>query len=317
MRLSENPERLVEVVAGVVEPQVLVDGRDALNLVVGQVEAVDLEVLLETVLAVGLGNDGNAALGGPAEQNLGGGHAVLGGDALDDIVVEEKRGVLSTLHLQLQEALGTEAGVGSDGDLVLLDELDELGLNQVGVVLDLQRRERVTVVGQKVKDELGGEVADADALRNALVDDLLESLPGLAGGDPVGLNGAGLVHPPALYLSAVRSEFKRRNSTHGVRTLLGLDVLERDGEVNEEEVDVAQTPDLVLLAHHVDGNVLAVVVVPELGGDEDVLALHQTLADGPPDALAGLLLVLVVVGAIEQPVAGLDSLSKASEQMGF
>lgn len=83
--------------------------------------------------------------------------------------------------------------------------------------------------------------------------------------------------------------------------------------MDEEEVDVAQTPDLVLLAHHVDGNVLAVVVVPELGGDKDVLALHQALGDGPLDALASLLLILVVVGAVEEPVAGLNGLCEVGE----
>jgi hypothetical protein len=53
---------------------------------------------------------------------------------------------------------------------------------------------------------------------------------------------------------------------------------------------------------------LAVVVVPELRRDEDVLALDEPLLNRPTNALSGLLLVLVVVCAIEQPVADLDSL---------
>jgi hypothetical protein len=78
--------------------------------------------------------------------------------------------------------------------------------------------------------------------------------------------------------------------------------------VNQVEVDVPQTPGLVLELGHLESMLAAVIVVPELGGDEDVLALHQTLGDGALDALASLLLVLVVVGTVEQAVAGLDGL---------
>jgi hypothetical protein len=38
----------------------------------------------------------------------------------------------------------------------------------------------------------------------------------------------------------------------------------------------------------------AVVVVPELRGDEDVLALDEAVLDGTLDALTGLFFVLVV-----------------------
>jgi hypothetical protein len=38
----------------------------------------------------------------------------------------------------------------------------------------------------------------------------------------------------------------------------------------------------------------AVVVVPELRGDEDVLALDEAVLDGTLDALAGLFFILVV-----------------------
>lgn len=53
---------------------------------------------------------------------------------------------------------------------------------------------------------------------------------------------------------------------------------------------------------------LAVVVVPELRSHEDVLSLHEAFLNGTLDALAGLLLVLVVVCAVEEPVARLDGL---------
>lgn len=53
---------------------------------------------------------------------------------------------------------------------------------------------------------------------------------------------------------------------------------------------------------------LAVVVVPQLGGDEDVLALYKAFLDSSLDTLAGFLLVLVVVRPIEQTIPNFDGL---------
>lgn len=53
---------------------------------------------------------------------------------------------------------------------------------------------------------------------------------------------------------------------------------------------------------------LAVVVVPQLGGDEDVLTFYQAVGNGAADTLTGLLLILIVVGAIEEAVTSLNGL---------
>lgn len=58
--------------------------------------------------------------------------------------------------------------------------------------------------------------------------------------------------------------------------------------------------------------VFLVVVVPEFGDDEDFFALDEAFVDGALDALAGLALVLVVVGAVEEAVADLDGLGIVS-----
>src|SRR5687768_6291970 len=60
---------------------------------------------------------------------------------------------------------------------------------------------------------------------------------------------------------------------------------------------------------------IAVVVVPELRGDEDVLALDEALFDSSTDALACLLLVTIVVRTIKQPVTGLDCLKIVSTSL--
>lgn len=58
--------------------------------------------------------------------------------------------------------------------------------------------------------------------------------------------------------------------------------------------------------------VLLVVVVPELGDDEDVFTLDETFFDGTLDALACFAIVLVVVCAVKEAVADLDGLQMVS-----
>ncbi len=55
----------------VVHPVVLVQRADSLHLRLGELELGDLEVLRETCGVVGLGDDGEALLEGPAEEDLG------------------------------------------------------------------------------------------------------------------------------------------------------------------------------------------------------------------------------------------------------
>lgn len=99
-----------------------------------------------------------------------------------------------------------------------------------------------------------------------------------------------------------------RVATYRISSLLGIDVLEGNGEVDEIKVDVAETPSLVLGLGHGHSMFFSVVVVPQLGGNEDILALHETLLNGSLDTLTGLLLVLVVVSTVEEAVTGLDGL---------
>ena len=91
------------IVDRVVEAEASVKTADGLNLILLEVEATDIKVLSETILVVGLGNDGNAALGGPSQEDLTRGLVVLVGNLLDSLVVKEKRGIVCSLHLQLDE----------------------------------------------------------------------------------------------------------------------------------------------------------------------------------------------------------------------
>jgi hypothetical protein len=56
----------------------------------------------------------------------------------------------------------------------------------------------------------------------------------------------------------------------------------------------------------------AVVVVPELGDDKDVLSLDESFIDGTLDTLSCFFLVLVVVSPVKESVAYLDGLDAVS-----
>lgn len=78
--------------------------------------------------------------------------------------------------------------------------------------------------------------------------------------------------------------------------------------MDEEEIEVTEAPGLVLEAGLLEGVLALVVVVPELGGDEDVFALDDAFVNGAADALAGFFAVGVVPGTVNVAVAKLDCL---------
>lgn len=186
----------------IIESQSPIQSRNALKLILSQIKTQHIQVLRQSPRVVRLGNDRDSSLRSPAEEDLSRGLAVLVSQALDGLVVEEQvyaLGAVGEDALELDEALGAEGGVGGDGDVVLLGEGDELGLDEVGVVFDLEGGDGVAGVVLEVVEGLAGEVGDADGASNAVVYDGLEGLPSLADRDVVGLDGAVVVvHPPSL-----------------------------------------------------------------------------------------------------------------------
>jgi len=76
--------------------------------------------------------------------------------------------------------------------------------------------------------------------------------------------------------------------------------------VDNVKVEVVNAPVSELLLANGSNAVLVVERVPQLGDNEEVLALDKTLVDCALDTLAGLDLVAVVAGAVKQTVASLD-----------
>lgn len=173
-------------------------------------------------------------------------------------------------------------------NVVLLAEVDETLLGKVRVVLDLESGRSDLGVAEEVEHEGTVVVGDTDALGETLADQLLHCLVCLGEGSLGESDLVVLVGPAGRVADA------------------GVDILQGDGEVDDVQVKVvnAQVCELLL------GNGLDLVGiverVPELGNEEQLLTLDESVLDGTGNTLANLLLVAVVAGTVKESVSNLD-----------
>lgn len=235
-----------------------------------------MQVLRESVLIVALRYNGHAPLRRPPQQHLRRRLAMLVGDLLHRRVLEEQRRVFCALHVQFDERLRAKGRVCRHGDLLTMREFNEAWLREIRVVFDLQGCGPDFGVAEQVQDELAVEVADADALGHALLHQVFHCRPGLL---DRGITGDDVL--------AVVGEAWRV-------AVRGVDVFERDGEVDDVEVEIVDTPVLELLLADRRDAVVVVEGVPELGDEEQVGAFDESILDGPGYSLAGFDFVAVV-----------------------
>ena len=144
------------------------------------------------------------------------------------------------------------------------------------MVLNLQGRRGDPRIAEKIENELPVEVADADAARQALVHQLFHRGPRF-------LDGSRALHDILAVVREARRVANRR-----------VDVFQRDGEVDNVEIEIVDPPVLQLLLADGRHAVLVVEGIPELGHEEQVGALDDALFDGAGYALAGLDFVAVI-----------------------
>lgn len=260
-----------------VEANARILGGDGIEVSLLEVEAGAVEILRHDLDAAGLGDDSEPALRGPAEQDLRRLLAVLGGEPGDQLVLHERGQGLRVLEAELEEGRGPERRVRRHRDPLRLAQADELLLHEEGVVLDLQRGRRDRRVPQHVVDQLRLEVGYPDRLGEPLADERLHRCPG---------DVHWRVRPDQLRAAVV---VPTGGVAHG-----WVDVLEGAGEVDQVQVEVLEPP----VGERAPAGWLDFVAVledgPELGCDEEVLALHDPFLDGARDALATFLFVAVV-----------------------
>lgn len=268
---------LVTYVGGLVELQVEVHPGNAVHVLLVKVEGDAVKVLGHDLGARGLGDNSKTSLGRPSEQNLGSSLVVLLSETLEDLMLHQRGGRLSAVHVELDEASRAEGGVSSDSNALSLSKLNKLILLEVGVQLNLKSSRADLGILEHVIDSLGLEVGDSNAAGELLLNELLHGAPGLL---------VGSLAPSDLLLAVVVPAGRVADA--------GVDVLEGDGEVDEEEVEVVDLPVGELLAADGLDVLLVVEGLPELGDDEELFALYEAVLDGAGDALAALLLVSVV-----------------------
>lgn len=78
-----------------------------------------------------------------------------------------------------------------------------------------------------------------------------------------------------------------------------FDILERDWKMDQEEVDVAKTPRIILGLGHLQRVFSSVVIIPQLCGHENVFTFYDALPDSSADAFTCFGLVLVVVRSVK------------------
>lgn len=75
---------------------------------------------------------------------------------------------MGTLHVELQETLRAKGAVGGDGNVVFLTHLDEIWLDEIGVVLDLVDGRLDLCVAEHVVEQHGVKVGHADGAEETL-----------------------------------------------------------------------------------------------------------------------------------------------------
>ena len=143
-------------------------------------------------------------------------------------------------------------------------------------MFDLEGGGRNLGVAEEVHEELTVEIADANRFGHALAYEFLHCGPrllnrGVAGDDVLAIVG------------------KAGRVSYG-----GIDILQRDWEMNDVEVKIVNTPVLeLLLAYWLDA-VMVVKRIPKLGDKEEIGAFDYAFFDGTRNTLARLLFIAVI-----------------------
>lgn len=233
--------------------------------------------------------DGNgAALHGPAKGDVSGGFAVGGCDSFENRMSEDAFGCLG--HAEGEVGVGPEGGEGGDGDVLFLTKAEEVFLAKIGVHFDLQHGGLDAGIGKDFTKHGGADVGNANSFGETCVDELFHGAPGIGVGHRDGAHGLASGGPAGRIHFVEGDEF------------------ERDGEVDEVEVEL---PDAEigegLFAGRTD--VLGLVVsVPELAGHPEIVASTQPGVKGGSDSFPDKTFIAVVCGAVEVAVSSFDGL---------
>lgn len=107
---------------------------------------------------------------------------MMGGNLLDNVVIEQQRSIHGALHVQFEKRLRAERRIPRDRHPLTLGQLDQVGLRQVGVVFDLESRGHDFGVSEEIHDQSAVEIADADAAGQSRLHERFHCRPGFLDG---------------------------------------------------------------------------------------------------------------------------------------
>ncbi len=193
-------------------------------------------------------------------------------------------------HAKGEIGVCSEGREGGDRDVLFLTETEKVFLAKVGVHFDLQDGWLDAGVGKNLTKHSGTDIRNSYAFGEAGVDEFFHSTPRIVIRYGYWLHGFGSGGP------AGRIHFVERNE------------FERDGEVDEEEVELFE-PQIIQSFFASGANMLGLVVsVPKFAGDPEVVAGAQSGFDGGVDSFSNEGFIAIVGGAVEVSVSELNCL---------
>lgn len=293
-------------ICGIIESKPLVKSTDRVQLALIHIKFRNLQVLLQTFLVVALGDNSQPSLRSPSQQDLRRSLVVLLRNGSNSRVFKQNRCILSLLPFKLNERLWTERRIRSNRNFLALSKLEQCRLDKIRVVLNLQSRRSDLGVSQQIQNQASLKVGDTNRLRKTLVYQALHRSPSLLNGSIAQLDIIFAIVCPARRIAS-----------------LGIDVLECNREVDDEEIEIVDAPVCELLFADWLYFVAVVEGVPELADDEEVFAFDEAIFDCSCYAFAGFFLIAVIciilsawefcsgswrhtACSVEQSVAGLD-----------
>ena len=218
------------VVAGVIVPDVLVEGGDRAHLLLAQLEIEQRDVLDHALQLAGFGNRNGASLHCPTQQHLGRRLTVPSRDRLD--AVQVAGAVVCIGHLELDVGRPRQVAVRHDLKTRLSRHPQQLGLREVGVHLHLERSRLDRGVIQHLADGRRPDVAEPDIAAQTLPHKCLHRLPSLLVSDAC-----------VKYHAAIRRiTVDARVEVFPLRwvSLLMGHICQRNGEVNQVQINIVK-----------------------------------------------------------------------------
>ena len=103
----------------------------------------------------------------------------------------------------------------------------------------------------------------------------------------------------AWYSSSICVYLTIHDWAYRISSHIRADVFECDREMDQVKINVSKAPSFVLCMCHFESVFAAVIVVPKLRSDENILSPDESVLNCSTNAFSSFLLVLIIVCAVK------------------